>query len=78
MTYFVALMFSYVLDGEEFETLVWFRDEVQCERALRASDAFYAETRTIYPDSMIACVQTDIVSGYALRPKARPKKDGET
>jgi hypothetical protein len=71
MIYFHLLVLSYAIDGTEYASHIALRDQASCANAM---DEIYPTIRAEYPDSMAQCIKTDTVSGWTIRPKARPTR----
>ena len=74
MTYLTMLVFIATINGEDFPSPIPFTTEEMCEQALRASQDLYEIFDEDWGDTMVGCVRTDVVTGYTIRPKARPEK----
>lgn len=77
MTYLTLLTFVVTINGEHFKTVIPFETEATCEKALRLSSDMYDILYNDWEDATMGCERTDVASGYTVRPKARPWKDGE-
>ena len=71
MIYFHLLVLTYAIDGTEYASHIALRDQASCARAM---DGIYPTLRQEHPDSMAQCIKTDTVSGWTIRPKARPSR----
>jgi len=73
MTYLTMLVFIANINGnEDMPFPIPFTTEEMCEQALRASQDLYDVFNDDWGDTMIGCVRTDVVTGFTIRPKARP------
>jgi hypothetical protein len=73
MTYLTMLVFIVTINGEDFPSPIPFTSEQKCEQALRATGELYKIYDADWGDTMVGCVRTDVVSGWTVRPQARPK-----
>ena len=72
MTYLTMLVFIATINGEDFPSPIPFTSEQKCEQALRATGELYKIFDADWGDTMVGCVKTEVVTGYTIRPKARP------
>ena len=73
MTYLTMLVFIATINGEDFPSPIPFTSEQKCEQALRATGELYEIFDADWDrDTMVGCVKTEVVTGYTIRPKARP------
>ena len=76
MTYLTLLVFIATINGEDFPSPIPFTSEQKCEQALRATGELYEIFDADWDrDTMVGCVKTEVVTGYTIRPKARPWSD---
>lgn len=71
MIYFHLLVLTYAIDGTDYASHIALRGQQSCARAM---DGIYPALRQEHPDSMAQCIKTDTVSGWTIRPKARPTR----
>ena len=69
MIYWHILVLTYTFETQTFESTIAFRDQSSCANAM---DEIYPTILAAYSDSMAQCQPTDTVSGWTIRPKARP------
>jgi hypothetical protein len=69
MIFWHILLLTYTFENQTFVSDLAFRDQASCANAM---DEIYPTIYAEYRDSMAQCVPTDRVSGYTIRPKARP------
>ena len=69
--YFHLLVLSYTIDGTEYASHIALRGQLSCARTM---DGMYPTLLKEHPDSMAQCIKTDTVSGWNIRPKARPAR----
>jgi hypothetical protein len=72
MTYLTMLVFIANIGNEDFPSPIPFLTEESCEQALRAATDLYDVFDKDWEETMVGCVKTDVVTGYTIRPKARP------
>ena len=72
MNYLTMLVFIATINGEDFPSPIPFTSEQKCEQALRATGELYKLYDADWGDTMVGCVKTEVVTGYTIRPKARP------
>lgn len=72
MNYLTMLVFIATINGEDFPSPIPFTSEQKCEQALRATGDLYKLYDADWGDTMVGCVKTEVVTGYTIRPKARP------
>ena len=72
MNYLTMLVFIATINGEDFPSPIPFTSEQKCEQALRATSELYKLYDADWGDTMVGCVKTEVVTGYTIRPKARP------
>jgi hypothetical protein len=74
MEYLTMLVFvANINGGEDMPFPIPFITEAQCEQALRASTELYKIFDDDWQETMVGCVRTDVVTGWTVRPKARPE-----
>lgn len=73
MNYLTMLVFIANINGEDMPFPIPFTSEQICEQALRATGELYKLYDADWGATMVGCVRTDVVSGWTVRPKARPK-----
>lgn len=71
MNYLTMLVFIATINGEDFPSPIPFTSEQVCEQALRTNE-LYEIFDADWKDTMVGCVKTEVVTGYTIRPKARP------
>ena len=71
MIYFHLLVLTYAIDGTEYASRIALRSQPSCARAM---DGMYPTLLKEHPDSMAQCIKTDTVSGWTIRPRARPTR----
>lgn len=71
MIYFHLLVLTYAIDGTDYASHIALRDQQSCARVM---DAVYPALLKEHPDSMAQCIKTDTVSGWNIRPKAKPTR----
>ncbi len=69
MSYWVILVLTYTFGAETYVSDLAFKDQQTCARMM---DTIFPAIQAEYEDSMAQCMETDIVSGWTIRPKARP------
>ena len=69
MIFWYMLVLTYTFENQTFVSGLAFKDQASCANAM---DEIYPTIYAEYRDSMAQCVPTDRVSGYTIRPKARP------
>ena len=73
MTYLTMLVFIANINGnEDMPFPIPFITEASCEQALRAATDLYDVFSQDWDETLVGCVKTDVVTGYTIRPKARP------
>ena len=72
MNYLTMLVFIANINGEDFPSPIPFLTEASCEQALRAATDLYDVFDKDWEETMVGCVRTDVVTGWTVRPKARP------
>ena len=73
MNYLTMLVFIATINGEDFPSPIPFTSEQKCEQALRATGDLYKLYDADWGDTMVGCVKTEVVTGWTVRPKARPE-----
>ena len=71
MIYWHILVLTYTFETQTFESTIAFRDQ-SSGMLPNAMDEIYPTILAAYSDSMAQCQPTDTVSGWTIRPKARP------
>jgi hypothetical protein len=72
MTYLTMLVFIANINGEDFPSPIPFTTEEMCKKAIRAANDLYDVFDEDWDETLMGCVRTDVVTGYTIRPKARP------
>lgn len=72
MTYLTMLVFIANIGGEDMPFPIPFSTQQICEEALRTNE-LYKIFDNDWQDTMVGCVKTDVVTGWTVRPKARPE-----
>ena len=72
MNYLTMLVFIANFNGEDMPFVIPFQTEATCEQALRAATDLYDVFDQDWEETMVGCVRTDVVTGWTVRPKARP------
>lgn len=73
MKYWWLLQLTFVFDGEQITQSIPMEGINACSRALTAAESFHSELDRTLSGVMMGCKETDIVSGWTIRPKARPE-----
>lgn len=71
MNYLTMLVFIANINGEDMPFPIPFTSEQVCEQALRTNE-LYEIFDADWKDTMVGCVKSDVVTGWTVRPKARP------
>lgn len=69
MSYFAILVLTYTFGAETYVSELASKDQAACARLM---DDIFPAIQAEYEDSMAQCIETDVVSGWTIRPKARP------
>ena len=73
MTYLTMLVFIANINGnEDMPFPIPFTTEEMCQKAIRAANDLYDVFDEDWDETLMGCVRTDVVTGYTIRPKARP------
>lgn len=72
MNYLTMLVFIANINGEDMPFPIPFTSEQVCEQALRTNE-LYKVFHNDWQDTMVGCVKTEVVTGWTVRPKARPE-----
>ena len=69
MIFWHMLVLTYTIEEHDFVSEILFRDQSTCANAI---DEMYPTIYAEYRDSMAQCQPTEVASGWAIRPRARP------